>query len=115
MEYIVLKKKKEEYCLFPSNNEEKNVEDNHKDHEMEKIFNFFADDYEDTCFTKEEIETVRQWMNMQLKDENSTLSRYFAQRRLEDENHLKEFASRIQKDKIRRDENLARLNSGCKK
>ena len=80
MEYIVLSKGDETYCIFPENKDQQTDEK----HEMERIWNFFGDDYEDTCFTKEEIEAVREWMKVQMKDENSTLSRYFAQRRAED-------------------------------
>lgn len=75
MEYIVLKKDKEEFCLFPSDYKQ---EDDAR--EIEKFWNSNED--EETCFTSKEIETVREWMHEQLKDENSTLSRYFAQRRI---------------------------------
>ena len=78
MEYIVLQKGDDTYCVFPENKDPQTD----KKHEIESIWDFF-DDYEDTSFTKEEIETAREWMNEQLKDENSTLSRYFAQRRKE--------------------------------
>ena len=80
MEYIVLKKNNEKYSLFPSSDDNQNAEIL----EAEKIWNFLDDD-EDSCFTKEEIEAVREWMKSQLKNENSKLSRYFAQRHEEDE------------------------------
>ena len=107
MEYIVLSKGDETYCIFPENKDQQTDEK----HEMERIWNFFGDDYEDTCFTKEEIEAVREWMKVQLKDENSTLSRYFAQRRAEDEKHHKELFSRIQKNTARQKENLIQLKA----
>ena len=107
MEYIVLSKGDETYCIFPENKDQQTDEK----HEMERIWNFFGDDYEDTCFTKEEIEAVREWMKVQLKDENSTLSRYFAQRRAEDEKHYKELVSRIQENTARQKENLIQLKS----
>lgn len=78
IEYIVLQKGDDTYCIFSENKDPQTD----KKHEIESIWDFF-DDYEDTSFTKEEIETAREWMNEQLKDENSTLSRYFAQRRKE--------------------------------
>lgn len=106
MEYIVLKKGKEKYSLFPSDKKETKNESC----ENEKIWNFIDDD-DDTSFTKEEIQAVRKWMTEQLKDENSTLSRYFAQRCAEDDKNLQEFSSRIQQDQVRRDENLARLKA----
>ncbi len=107
MEYIVLSKGDETYCIFPENKGQQTDEN----HEMERSWNFFGDDYEDTCFTKEEIEAVREWMKVQLKDENSTLSRYFAQRRAEDEKHYKELVSRIQENTARQKENLIQLKS----
>jgi len=107
MEYIVLSKGDETYCIFTENKDQQTDEK----HEMERIWNFFGDDYEDTCFTKEEIEAAREWMKVQLKDENSTLSRYFAQRRAEDENHYKELVSRIQENTARQKENLIQLKS----
>lgn len=107
MEYIVLSKGDETYCIFPENKDQQTDEK----HEMERIWNFFGDDYVDTCFTKEEIEDVREWMKVQLKDENSTLSRYFAQRRAEDEKHYKELVSRIQENTARQKENLIQLKS----
>lgn len=106
MEYIVLSKGDETYCIFPENKDQQTDEK----HEMERIWNFLGDDYEDTCFTKEEIEAVREWMNVQLKDENSTLSRYFAQRRAEDEKHHKDLVSRIQENTARQKENLCEEN-----
>ena len=54
---------------------------------------------------------AREWMKVQLKDENSTLSRYFAQRRAEDEKHYKELVSRIQENTARQKENLIQLKS----
>ena len=107
MEYIVLSKGNEIYCIFLENKDPQTDEK----HEMERIWNFFGDDYEDTCFTKEEIEAVREWMKMQLKDESSTLSCYFSQRRAEDEKHYKESASCIQENTARQKENLAQLKS----
>ena len=50
-------------------------------------------------------------MKVQLKDKNSSLSRYFAQRRAEDEKHYKELVSRIQENTARQKENLIQLKS----
>ncbi len=107
MEYIVLKKDKEEYCLFPSENEVRKEGIN----EMERIWNFFCTDDEDTSFTKEEIASVREWMNIQLSDKNSTLSQCFAQRRAENEKHYKDLCSRIQENTARQNENLMQFKA----
>ena len=93
MEYIVLEKDGEKYWLFPYESTD----------EAEKVFNV------DGIFSEEELKTVRDWAREQVKNENSTLSRYFAQRRAEDEAENAEAAARREADRARFKANLERL------
>lgn len=93
MEYIVLEKDSEKYWLFPYESTD----------EAEKVFNV------DGIFSEEELKTVRDWAREQVKKENSTLSRYFAKRRAEDEAENAEAAARREADRARFKANLERL------
>ena len=93
MEYIVLEKDGEKYWLFPYESTD----------EAEKVFNV------DGIFSEEELKTVRDWAREQVKNENSTLSRYFSKRRAEDEAENAEAAARREADRARFKANLERL------
>ena len=97
MEYIVLERDGEKYWLFPYECTD----------EAEKAFN--EDALKSGVFSREELDAVRFWAREQVKNENSTLSRYFAQRRAEDEAENAEAAARREADRARFKTNLERF------
>lgn len=97
MEYIELERDGEKYWLFPYESTD----------EAEKAFN--EDALKSGVFSREELDAVRSWARTQVKDENSTLSRYFAKRRAEDETENAEAAARREAEMERFRANLEKL------